>query len=313
MVKDEVPTLHLPDFQKDKEAFVRNLKEAYRSFGFCSFVGHELNQDTVDNAYKAARDFFALPENTKKSYHNKELSGKRGYVPFKVETAKDAAHPDLKEFWHTGRENRPDVYKDYMAENIWPSEVPHFKPAFLNLYNALDALGQDILRPMSLALGLDENYFQAATSSGNSILRALHYPPVNEESGPCIRAQAHEDAGLITLLIAAEGAGLQLLTRKGQWLPVSPPKGAVIVNVGDMMQRITNNFFPSTTHRVVNPVGDLAKVSRYSLPFFMDPNPDFLLKTLPTCASDETPNLYPDDILANDFLMKRLKEIKVSQ
>ena len=312
MPASQVPTLDLRDFQQNKEEFVEQLKSAYHSFGFCSFVGHNLDQEMIKRAYVAAKDFFNLPPEVKKTYHSAEMSGKRGYVPFKVETAKGSNYPDLKEFWHTGQEHPPVQYLPYMSPNMWPKETPHFKQSFLDLYSALHNLGVQVLRPMSLAVGMDEDYFGRATAHGNSILRALHYPPVSATDKPCIRAQAHEDAGLITLLIAAEGAGLELLTRQGEWIPVNPPKGSVIVNVGDMMQRITNHFFPSTTHRVVNPEGDMASRSRYSLPFFMDPNPDFVLETLKTCVSSDNPNKYSENILANDFLLNRLREIKVS-
>ena len=315
-----VPTLDLRDYPSDKTAFSFAVRKAYEEFGFCCFKGHNLSPETVARAYRSIHAFFALPEHVKEKYFTSELSGKRGYVPFKTETAKGHGYPDLKEFWHTGRENVPEKYTSFMAPNIWPAEVPDFKEAVLALYKELDDLGQDILKPMSLAVGQSEDYLGSITQNGNSILRALHYPPLFSkgeelppENEPCIRAQAHEDAGLITILISARGAGLQLLNRQNEWLPVSCEEGAVIVNVGDMMERLTNHVFQSTTHRVVNPEGELAYQSRYSIPFFMDPQPDFLIKTLDTCITESNPNPYPEPILENDFLMRRLREIKISK
>jgi isopenicillin N synthase-like dioxygenase len=308
----KVPTLDLSRLETDKVAFVKELGDAYREFGFCCFSNHGIPKETIQNVYKIFKHFFSLPEAVKLKY--KVDKGVRGYTPFKVETAKQSSFPDLKEFWHVGREYIPDpnIYEGILLPNLWPAEMPDFKASCLEMYYAMEQLGYRVLRGMCLNIGLPENYFENKCKWGNSILRALHYPPVNQDDYPCIRAEAHEDISLITLLVGAMGNGLEILRPDGTWLPiVGNDSNAIVVNVGDMFQRLTNHVYPSTTHRVVNPVGDEAKVSRYSLPFFFDPNPDFLIETLPSCISENNPNKYPNPITADDYLMERLREIKL--
>ncbi len=311
----QVPTLDLRRFETDKDQFILEVRDAFEKLGFCCFSYHGIDQDLISNAYQAFFNFFSLPIEAKLRCFRPGKAGTRGYTPFKVETAKTSSHPDLKEFYHIGRDTLPanHPYRSFMDDNIWPAELPAFRIYGLELYEAMETLGQKILRAMALAIDLPENYFIDATKDGNSILRALHYPPVNSSDLPCVRAEAHEDISLITLLLSAQGAGLQILTAENTWIPVNAPAGAVVVNVGDMLQRLTNHVYRSTTHRVVNPEGEAAKVSRYSVPFFLDPKPDFLIETLPQCITDKNPNRYPEAILANDYLHQRFSEIKLSK
>ncbi len=313
-MKPLIPVLDLSHFDTDRTTFVSNLGKAYREFGFCSFINHGIPEDILKKAYDDFKTFFALPEEVKRKYINTELPGIRGYTPFKVETAKDAKIADLKEFWHIGRElegNNP--FPDILYPNIWPDEVVDgFKKHGLVLYKTMEGVAYRILQAMCLNIGLDEDHFKNDVKYGNNILRALHYPPINTKDLPAVRAAAHEDISMITLLVGASGAGLELLDRQGQWVPVVAPEGSIVVNVGDMLQRLTNHVYPSTTHRVVNPVGEAAKVSRYSLPFFYDVDPDFLIKTLDICITEDNPNRYPEPITANNYLMERLREIKMT-
>ena len=307
-----VPTLDISRFDTDRDAFVADLGRAYREYGFCGISGHGIPAALIDGAYAAFERFFDLPEAVKRRYHVAGGGGARGYTPYKVETAKDAKHADLKEFWHVGREiPRDSQYATIMAENLWPEEVPEFRTLGYALYQALDDLGSRVLSALALHIGLPEDWFADKTNVGNSILRPIHYPPITEDEIPNERAGAHEDINLITLLIGASAEGLQVLTRQGDWLPVTTQGDAIVVNIGDMLQRLTNHVYPSTSHRVVNPTGPKAREPRYSVPFFLHPNPDFLIETLPQCVSAENPDRYPEPITANDYLMQRLREIKL--
>ena len=307
-----VPTLDISRFDTDRDAFVADLGRAYREYGFCGISGHGIPAALIDGAYAAFERFFDLPEAVKRRYHVAGGGGARGYTPYKVETAKDAKHADLKEFWHVGREiPRDSQYATIMAENLWPEEVPEFRTLGYALYQALDDLGSRVLSALALHIGLPEDWFADKTNVGNSILRPIHYPPITEDEIPNERAGAHEDINLITLLVGASAEGLQVLTRQGDWLPVTTQGDAIVVNIGDMLQRLTNHVYPSTSHRVVNPTGPKAREPRYSVPFFLHPNPDFLIETLPQCVSAENPDRYPEPITANDYLMQRLREIKL--
>ena len=307
-----VPTLDISRFDTDRDAFVADLGRAYREYGFCGISGHGIPAALIDGAYAAFERFFDLPEAVKRRYHVAGGGGARGYTPYKVETAKDAKHADLKEFWHVGREiPRDSQYATIMAENLWPEEVPEFRTLGYALYQALDDLGSRVLSALALHIGLPEDWFADKTNVGNSILRPIHYPPITEDEIPNERAGAHEDINLITLLIGASAEGLQVLTRQGDWLPVTTQGDAIVVNIGDVLQRLTNHVYPSTSHRVVNPTGPKAREPRYSVPFFLHPNPDFLIETLPQCVSAENPDRYPEPITANDYLMQRLREIKL--
>ena len=307
-----VPTLDIRRYDSDRDDFVRELGQAYEKFGFCGISGHGLSQELLDGAYDVFQRFFALPADVKQRYHVPGGGGARGYTPFKVETAKDSQHPDLKEFWHIGREiPRDSRYADVMPPNLWPEEVEGFREYGYGLYQALDQLGVRVLRALALYIGLPENWFDDKIDQGNSILRPIHYPPIETDDVPNVRAGAHEDINFITLLIGASAAGLELLGKDGQWLPVTTQGDAIVVNIGDMLQRLTNHVYPSTTHRVVNPKGDAARKPRYSIPFFLHPNPDFLISTLPSCVSADNPDRYPEPITAHGYLMQRLREIRL--
>ena len=309
---NQVPTLDLRRFDTDRDQFVREVGQAYRELGFCCFSHHGIPQELMTSAYEDFRDFFALPVEVKNHYRIQGLAGGRGYTPFKIETAKDRTIADLKEFWHVGRETNDVEARRYLPPNVWPEEVPGFRRHSVALYQAMESVGDRILASMALNIGLPANFFVEHVSRGDSILRALHYPPVNPADLPAVRAGAHEDIDLITLLVGATDSGLELLTRDGQWMPVNALPNTLIVNVGDMLQRLTNHVYRSTTHRVVNPEGENALRSRYSMPFFLHPNPDFVIDVLPECVSDGNPNRYPEATTAHEFLMQRLREIKLT-
>lgn len=307
-----VPTLDIRRYETDRDAFVAELGAAYREYGFCGISGHGISEDLVVNAYRVFKEFFALPEETKKKYFVPGIGGARGYTPFKVETAKDAKYPDLKEFWHIGREiPRDSKYSDVMPPNLWPAEVPGFQEYGYGLYQALDDLGTRVLRALALHIGLPEKFFDDKTNFGNSILRPIHYPPITDANIPNVRAGAHEDINFITLLVGASAAGLELLGRDGKWLPITTQGDTIVVNIGDMLQRLTNHVYPSTTHRVVNPPGEQARKPRYSVPFFLHPNPDFLIESLPSCVTPDNANRYPTPITSHEYLLERLREIKL--
>ncbi|TFI58496.1 isopenicillin N synthase family oxygenase [Sphingomonas parva] len=306
-----IASVSLNASRTDPEGFARELGESFERYGFAIIADHGIPADLIARAEAKARAFFALPEEVKRSYHIAGGGGARGYTPFGIETAKGATAHDLKEFWHVGRE-LPEGHRfaEVMAPNVWPKEVDSFRDTFLELFAAFDTAGLRILEAIARHLGLRPDFFEDTVEDGNSVLRLLHYPPVSGDA-PGVRAGAHEDINTITLLLGAEEAGLQLLDRDGEWLPVSPKEGELVVNIGDMLQRLTNNVLKSTSHRVVNPPAERRGHSRYSMPFFLHFRPDYLIETLPSCISDERPNLYPEPITAHDFLLQRLREIKL--
>ncbi len=307
-----IPTLDIHRYDTDREVFVAELGAAYREWGFAGIRGHGIPQDLIDGAYDTFQRFFALPTDAKMQYHLAGTGGARGYTAFGVETAKDSKHFDLKEFWHIGREIADDSgYREVMPPNLWPQETPDMRERGYALYQALDALGSRVLSALALHLGLPERYFADKTDSGNSILRAIHYPPITAEDIPNVRAGAHEDINLITLLVGASAAGLEVKSKQGGWVPFTSDADTIVVNIGDMLQRLTNHVYPSTTHRVVNPPGEQARKPRYSIPFFLHPNPDFLIDVLPSCVSADNPNRYPEPITAQGYLEERLREIKL--
>ncbi|MEO8459999.1 MAG: 2-oxoglutarate and iron-dependent oxygenase domain-containing protein [Dokdonella sp.] len=307
-----IPTLDIRRYDSDRSAFVGELGGACHEYGFCCIAGHGIPRGLIAAAYAAFVQFFALPVATKMKYHQPGTGGARAYTPFGLETAKDSSYADLKEFWHIGREiQRDSKFADIMAANVWPEEIPGFREAACALYAALDDLGSRVLCALALHLDLPEDYFAGRTDSGNSILRPIHYPPIPDGDLPNIRAGAHEDINLITLLVGASAEGLQVRSRSGDWLPVTTSADAIVVNVGDMLQRLTNHVYPSATHRVVNPPGATADMARYSVPFFLHPNPDVSLAVLPSCASADNPSRYPEPITANEYLLQRLREIKL--
>jgi isopenicillin N synthase-like dioxygenase len=290
------------------ESFARALGDSFQRYGFAVIADHGLDKPLLDAAQAQVKAFFALPEAVKRAYHIPGGGGQRGYTPFGVEAAKGAQAVDLKEFWHVGRAlSTPDAR---MPANVWPEELPDFQPTLYALFEAFDAFGMTLLRAIARYLGERENLLTDGVQGGNSILRLLHYPPVTA-GAPGVRAEAHEDINVITLLIGAEEAGLQLLDRDGRWLEVNPPPGGLVVNVGDMLQRLTNHALPSTSHRVVNPSPDRAHLPRYSIPFFQHFAPDYRIETLQSCVSATNPNRYPEAISAHDYLMQRLREIRL--
>jgi len=312
MSPSQIPTLDIRRFDTDRDAFVAELGAAYREWGFAGIRGHRIPQSLIDRAYDVFQRFFALPEDIKRKYHVAGGGGARGYTPFGVETAKGALYSDLKEFWHIGREiPRDSRYADVMAPNLWPEEIPEFREVGYGLYQALDRLGSRVLSALALHIGLPEDYFVDKTDSGNSILRPIHYPPITTPDIPNERAGAHEDINLITLLVGASAAGLEVKSRKGEWVPFTADADTIVVNIGDMLQRLTNHVYPSTTHRVVNPPGEQARQPRYSTPFFLHPNPDFLIDVLPSCITPDNPSRYPEPITAQGYLEERLREIKL--
>lgn len=307
-----IPTLDIRGWDTDRDAFVGELGDAYREWGFAGIRGHGIAPALIDRAYGAFREFFALPPETKMKYHLARKGGARGYTPFGIETAKGARHHDLKEFWHVGRELPPGhPFNALMAPNIWVDEIPGFRESTLSLYRSFDALGARLLSAIARSVALPTNYFDDKVNLGNSVLRVIHYPPLPPEPTPSVRAGAHEDINVITLLLGAEEPGLEVLTRRGEWLPVNPPAGSLVCNVGDMLQRLTNKHLRSTTHRVTNPARERASNARYSLPFFLHFNPDFLIETLPQYVDAQHPDEFPVPINAHDFLQERLREIKL--
>ena len=298
-------------YDQDFEGFSQALGASFARYGFAVVADHDLPKDLADGAIDRTKAFFALPEQTKRQYHLSGGGGQRGYTPFGIETAKGATHRDLKEFWHLGRDLPPGhAYGTYMPDNVWPAEIEGFQPYVAGLYAGLDDLGRRILRAIAHYLKLDDHFFDEPVRLGNSVLRLLHYPPVPPDASG-VRSGAHEDINVITLLLGAEEAGLEVLDRDGRWLPINAPQGAVVCNIGDMLQRLTNHVLPSTTHRVVNPPPERRGVSRYSTPFFLHFEPEYLIRTLPGCVTAQNPDRYPEPITAHAFLMQRLREIKL--
>ena len=309
-MSDAVPTLDAKSV--NDASFAAALSAAYEEYGFVIIQNHGIDKRVIDHCLDCFHQFFALPEAEKRRYQVPGGGGARGYTAFGIETAKGATHHDLKEFWHVGRELPPGhrFAKD-MAPNIWVDGIPGFRESALSLYESFDALGRRLLAPIARTIGLAENYFDDKVNLGNSVLRVIHYPPMPPEPTPSVRAGAHEDINVITLLLGAEEPGLEVLSRKGEWLPINPAPGTLVCNVGDMLQRLTNRRLRSTTHRVVNPPRERASKARYSLPFFLHFNPDFLIETLPQCIDAQHPDQFPVPITAHDFLRERLREIKL--
>jgi isopenicillin N synthase-like dioxygenase len=306
-----VASLSLADAAADPAGFAGAIGASFERYGFAVIADHGIDAGVIARADAAARAFFALPDEVKRLYHLPGTGGARGYTPFGTEAAKDANAVDLKEFWHVGRELPAwHPFQTYMAPNLWPTEVAEFRDALLALFAAFDAAGLRLLEAIARYLGLTPYYFVDEVAEGNSVLRLLHYPPVSADA-PGIRAGAHEDINAITLLLGAEEAGLEIRLADGSWLAVAPKEGELVVNVGDMLQRLTNNVLKSTTHRVRNPAPERRGRSRYSMPFFLHFRPDFLIETLPGCTGPQQPNLYPEPITANDYLLQRLREIRL--
>lgn len=308
-----IPSVDLADFLSDdpnrKAQFVTQIGEAYQEIGFVSLSNHFLSSDLMANLYKEVKDFFELPTEVKAQYEIPGLAGQRGYVSFGKEHAKGQSKGDLKEFFHFGQEPTQDAQlAEPYPDNVLVAECPDFNKTGMLAYRMLEKTGIYVLRALALYMDLEETYFDKWVRNGNSILRPIHYPPITQEPDGAVRAGAHGDINLITLLMGASTGGLQVLTKEGQWVDALPEEDQLVINVGDMLERHTNNKLRSTIHRVVNPPRDQWDTPRYSIPFFMHPRSDMKLDCLPTCISQISPKAYPD-ISAGAFLEERLIEI----
>ncbi|MEZ5515000.1 MAG: 2-oxoglutarate and iron-dependent oxygenase domain-containing protein [Steroidobacteraceae bacterium] len=305
-----VPTLSARDI--DSAAFAAAIGAAYEQSGFVVIAEHGIPDLLIGDCMHCFRNFFALPEAEKRRYVLPGQGGARGYTPFGIETAKGALHHDLKEFWHVGRDlPAGHPFRQYMPDNVWATQIEGFRNSTLQLFDAFDALGRRLLAAIATALALPRSFFDDKVNLGNSVLRVIHYPPLPPHDTPSVRAGAHEDINVITLLLGADEPGLEVLDKQGRWLAVNPPPGSLVCNVGDMLQRLTNNQLRSTSHRVTNPPRERASRSRLSLPYFLHFNPDFLIETLPQCIGPDRPDLYPTPITADEYLQERLREIKL--
>lgn len=316
LLYDEIPSLDLADFyhgdETSKRKFVAALGAAYNNIGFVAIRNHFLTDAQQQQLYSTIQQFFALPDEVKKKYERNDLAGQRGYIGKGKEHAKGRNTGDLKEFYHVGQELTPaDQLTEGYPANVWPDEVPAFERISIDVYRALEKTGNVMLRAIALYLELPENYFDDKVRNGNSILRAIHYYPIeNPDAVPtdAVRAAEHGDINLITLLMGASADGLQVLRRDGKWIPITALPDQLVVNVGDMLERLTNKKLKSTIHRVINPPRALMNTPRYSIPFFMHPRSEMSLAALPGCVDEANPKLW-DDITAGEFLDQRLREI----
>lgn len=309
-----MPDIASVSLDQPLENIADELGRSFSEFGFAIIRDHGIPQELIDRAEELSKAFFALPDDTKLQYKIPGGGGARGYTPFGTEKAKDAKVHDLKEFWHVGR-SLPEGHPlaEYMAPNVWPREVAGFEETFEELYAAFEQAGLRVLEAIAIHLGLDRHFFEDTVKDGNSVMRLLRYPPLaGAEAEGAIRAAAHGDINTITLLLGAEEAGLELLTKQGEWLAVNPPPGALAVNIGDMLDRLTNGKLRSTTHRVVNPRGEAAYRARYSMPFFLHFRPDFVIEPLASCPEAVTGNVPQPPISSHEFLLQRLREINLA-
>ncbi len=313
---NEIPVLDLHDFTKGdtakRKAFVEKLGKAYNDIGFVSIKNHGLSDALSQDLYSSVQAFFHLPDHVKSKYEIEGLFGQRGYTGKGKEHAKGRTTGDLKEFYHVGQDVPPNdkLAAEYPA-NVWPDELPEFRTNTLEAYNTLENAGKSMLKAIAIYLGLEETYFDAKVEKGNSILRPIHYFPIenpDEVPADAVRAAEHGDINLITLLMGASAEGLQVLRRDGKWIPITALPDQIVVNVGDMLERLTNKKLKSTIHRVVNPPKEKMKSSRFSIPFFMHPRSDMDLTCLDSCVDNDHPKLF-DDITAGAFLNERLIEL----
>ena len=310
---NQIPSLDLRDFlsedTKRKEEFVQSIGRAFQEIGFCAVKGHLLSDDLVERLYSQIKLFFDLPYEVKAKYEFPQYSGQRGYVSFGKESAKGSKHGDLKEYWHFGQYIEEEEKEKYnYFPNIHVEELSEFNEVGREVYSTLEETAKHILRALALYLNIEEDYFDQYIKNGNSILRPIHYPPILEDPKEAVRASAHGDINLITLLMGAHGKGLQVQHSNGEWIDAVASEDELMINIGDMLSRHTNNLLKSTVHRVVNPDRELLKKSRYSIPFFMHPVSEMKLNVLESCISDESPKSF-DDITAGDFLNERLVEL----
>jgi isopenicillin N synthase-like dioxygenase len=308
-----IPSVDLDDFisgdPKRKQKFVDQIGSAYEDIGFVSLKNHFLDDQLTAHLYNEIKAFFELPKETKKKYEIEELHGQRGYISFGKEHAKGKKEGDLKEFWHFGQEPDADAnLTEEYPDNVTVDELKDFNQTGMKAYKMLEKTGINVLRALALYIGLDEFYFDKWAKNGNSILRPIHYPPITEEPKGAVRAGAHGDINLITLLMGASAGGLQVLRKDGEWIDAIPEEDELVINVGDMLERLTNNKLRSTIHRVANPPKEQWDSPRYSIPFFMHPRSEMSLNCLEECIDEEHPKAFAD-ITAGEFLHQRLVEI----
>lgn len=309
----QIPSVDLRDFlsgePERKQKFVNEIGKAYEEIGFVALKGHFLNDQLVDELYGEVKQFFDLPVETKQKYEIPGIGGQRGYVGFGKETAKGFKKGDLKEFWHFGQYlEEGSKYATEYPDNVEVAENPKFNMVGKEAYQMLEKTGVYVLRALALYLNLDEFYFDKYVAEGNSILRPIHYPPITQEPDNAVRAAAHGDINLITLLMGAQGKGLQVMNHEGEWIDAIAQPDELMINVGDMLSRHTNNKLKSTIHQVVNPPRELWGTSRYSIPFFMHPVSEMPLNALENCVDENNPKLY-EDTSAGEFLYERLVEL----
>lgn len=308
-----IPVVDLSEFvsgtPEQKNAFVNQLGKAYEEVGFVAVKNHGIPDEHIKHLYEYVQNFFALPLEKKLAYEIPGLAGQRGYTSFGREHAKGSEAADLKEFFQYGQnvEDNDPIKSEY-PDNVQVKEIGSFNPTLYEAYRNFEKSGRSLLAAIALYLGLPENYFDPHIKNGNSILRCIHYPPITNEPKSAIRAEQHEDINLITLLVGASADGLQILTKQNEWVGVTSLPEQIVVNVGDMLQRLTNNKLRSTTHRVVNPPREHWHTSRFSMPFFLHPRSEMSLACLESCIDETHPKAYPD-ATAGEYLDERLREI----
>lgn len=315
MVEQTIPVVDMRDWlsgdEAQKAAFAKTVGDALKDIGFFAVEHHGIDLDVIRKSYGLAEQFFELPDATKRKYEDPSIGGQRGFTSFGREHAKDSPAPDLKEFWHVGRDTENDAEaKERYLDNVWPddSDVPGFRPSFETLYTQIEDCGLSLLEACSVYIDEDPSFFRDMAKGGNSILRVIHYPPVADDANPAsVRAGAHEDINFITLLCEATAGGLELLQRDGSWLPIHALDGQIIVDSGDMIQQLTNGLFRATTHRVVNP--DNSRDRRFSMPFFMHPRPEVDLSPMDKCVAMTGGERKFPNITADEYLKQRLEEI----
>lgn len=307
-----IPVVDLSKFvngnDSERQEFVNKLGNAFHEVGFVGVINHGIPKSLVDGFYDASKEFFSLKKDIKNKYELKGMAGQRGYTSFGKEHAKQSQVADLKEFFQLGQYVDDPSLKEEYPDNVKVDEVPIFNNHGESLYKAFEKSGGALLRAIALHLKLDENYFDGHIEKGNSILRSIHYPPITEEPRTAIRAEQHEDINLITLLVGASAGGLQLLTADNEWKDITPEEDEIVINVGDMLQRLTNNYLKSTTHRVVNPPKEQWHIPRLSIPFFLHPKSGMDLTCLGSCVNETEP-LHYESITAGEYLDERLREI----
>lgn len=310
---NKIPQVNLNDYltgdPDSKKKFINDLGKGFSEIGFIALKGHLLNDTVKESLYDEVKNFFDLSNEIKSKYIISGLASQRGFTPFGKEHAKGRNVGDLKEFWHFGQyvKNEPELENKY-PKNVMVDELEEFNSVGQKTYELLEETGRHVLGAIACYLNLDETYFDKHIFNGNSILRAIHYPPITQEPNKAERAAAHGDINLITLLMGAQGKGLQVLSNNGEWVDAIAEDDEIIVNIGDMLSRHTNNKLKSTIHRVVNPPKGLWGSSRYSIPFFLHPRLEMPLNCIDSCVDEQNPKGFKD-ITAGDFLYQRLVDL----